>query len=908
MKKTILSILLFFAIAIPSFSAQDSCKMEIGMNLRGINLWWREYEQAFVDVMKSSLYWQTQNVNSSNPNNTNVLSSIPLDSDGYPLSLPVTVAGQSQAQVVSTSMLFSINGDYPKGIYIMLYEGTGTFEFSGDAKVQNQSAGRIELNVASPSNSGIILKILSSSISDHVRNIRVIMPGKESTYLSNPFNPAFLDKISPFKTYRYVWWTFTNGNDNVKWENRRKTTYYNQGNYAAAKPNLGCAYEYVINLSNQTKTNPWINVPTQADTNYIAKMAELFRDSLDPNLKIYLEYSNEVWNPVMWTEQNWVSTNGPSNLPNTPQKYAYFAKRTFDIWKSIFGSSFSSRVVRVAACQKGNAWVGQQTMAYLSQNGGADALAMDGYIELRPKFFDSLDVLGANATVPDVMRMMRKSFDEIKVVMMQNKTTATTYKLPIIIYEGGQSLVPKSDKSVYNNVLFDAQIDPDMYKIYNELLSYVRDSVEAKLFMHFNLVSDRKNNTLGSFGSLESVNISPPYKTIAPKYQALLDNICSSTSPPPTKYTLTVINGSGSNSYLAGDTVTIVANKAKADSVFDKWTGEVSYIIAVIKDSTRLIMPAKNISVTATYKKVNKTQYILKVNLGYGTGVYYEGDTVNISSITPNVGEMFVKWTGDVSTIIDVNKESTKLIMPAKDIIVSASFKKDDRLYYTLTVSGGYGGGQFREGDTARINTISVPGFSFDKWTGDTAYVVDVFKDSTKVVMPAKNISVQPNFKKSSFYLLVFVKSKGLPIPDATVTSDTMIRITNASGYVSFLNVSRGEKNLSISLINYETYNTKINLISDSTITINIQKTSIEDDYNNIISNIVPNPASEFIYISNPQKELRTIEIINELGFTIFKQDLIESKISLSNFNNGIYFVKIKVGNEYHYKKFVVYK
>ncbi|MCX6153741.1 MAG: T9SS type A sorting domain-containing protein [Candidatus Kapabacteria bacterium] len=693
MRKILLPVLL--VIMYSNFcNAVDSCKIEIGMNLRGINLWWREYEQAFVDVMKSSLYWYTQNVNNTTPVNTNQISQIPLDGDGYPLSLPVTVSGQSQPQVVSTQMLFNINGDYPKGVYTMLYDGDGTFAFSGDASIASSAPGRILLNIPNTTNAGIILKILSSSTLNHVRNIRIIMPDKEVTYQSQPFNDAFLEKISPFKTLRFVWWTFTNGNENVQWQNRRKTSYYNQANYADARPCIGVAYEYVIALCNQVKKNPWINVPTQADTNYIRMMAEMFRDNLDPNLKIYLEYSNEVWNPIMWTEYNWVNTNGPQNLPNLPQRYAYFAKRTFDIWIKAFGGQASSRIIRVAAAQKGNPWIGQQVMTYLSANGGADALAIDGYIDLRPIYYDSLNTLGANIKVTDVIRIARKDFEDMKMLWRQNKATAQTYKLPLIIYEGGQSLVPQNGQDhPYNNAMFDAQIDTAMYNIYNELITYLRDSTEAKLFMHFNLVSDRKNNQLGSFGSLESVYLQMPYKLKAPKYQALLDNICSTVNPQ--KYTLTINSGSGSGLYNEGEKVNIIANPAPIHYTFDHWSGDTGFLNDSMSTNPTLIMPNKNLSITAIFKKKDFSLVVRIMSSGlHIQGAYVIANT--LSNYTDQQGSCTFYPLVTQAVKISVSKSGyssiDNQITIISDTLLNFELSQIIKIEYLITVEVMYNG------------------------------------------------------------------------------------------------------------------------------------------------------------------------------------------------------------------------
>ena len=68
-------------------------------------------------------------------------------------------------------------------------------------------------------------------------------------------------------------------------------------------------------------------------------------------------------------------------------------------------------------------------------------------------------------------------------------------------------------------------------------------------------------------------------------------------------YTVTVNSGAGGGSYAANTTVSIMANAAPSGKVFDKWTTSdgVSFANANATTTT-FTMPAKNVSVTATYK------------------------------------------------------------------------------------------------------------------------------------------------------------------------------------------------------------------------------------------------------------------------------------------------------------------
>ena len=56
------------------------------------------------------------------------------------------------------------------------------------------------------------------------------------------------------------------------------------------------AWEYAIQFWNETGKDAWVNIPFTADDDYIAQLATLLKSKLNPGLKIYVEYSNEVWN------------------------------------------------------------------------------------------------------------------------------------------------------------------------------------------------------------------------------------------------------------------------------------------------------------------------------------------------------------------------------------------------------------------------------------------------------------------------------------------------------------------------------------------------------------------------------------------------------------------------------------
>jgi hypothetical protein len=52
----------------------------------------------------------------------------------------------------------------------------------------------------------------------------------------------------------------------------------------------------VIALANYTCRDIWINIPVAADSDYVVQVATLMKNTLRPEVNIYVEYSNEVWN------------------------------------------------------------------------------------------------------------------------------------------------------------------------------------------------------------------------------------------------------------------------------------------------------------------------------------------------------------------------------------------------------------------------------------------------------------------------------------------------------------------------------------------------------------------------------------------------------------------------------------
>lgn len=145
---------------------------------------------------------------------------------------------------------------------------------------------------------------LSFTATQNVKNISIISPKcAASSYLDaalkwlgireNPtFTPDFLESVQFYSSIRFMDWLHTNSTPVSKWADRKTPQSLEQTGAA------GVSWEYVVELSNLLKIDPWINVPALADDDYILQLAKFMKANLDPSLNLYVEYSNEVWNSI----------------------------------------------------------------------------------------------------------------------------------------------------------------------------------------------------------------------------------------------------------------------------------------------------------------------------------------------------------------------------------------------------------------------------------------------------------------------------------------------------------------------------------------------------------------------------------------------------------------------------------
>ena len=509
--------------------------MSIGINLAYIDYY--SSQLPFLNEFKSSKSWFTQSEQKWNTNEEDLLD---LDSNGWIKSLPSPQEGTEYTS--AATLLFRGHGDYLPGIYVVLYEGEGEIEYQLDAtKIEALSTPGRDVIQVEPSESGIFLGIAETDpngTGDYIRDIQVVPEAFESIASTETFNPEFLNKVRPFDTLRFMNWMETNNSDQQEWADRPKLE--------DARYNVsGVPLEIMVELANETDTNPWFNIPHLATDEYVEKFALYVKENLEPELDVYVEYSNEVWNRN-FKQGRWANEQAQLEWPDSDlDGNDWYGKRTtevVEIWEEVFAED-SEKVIGVVSARATDVGLGEQILDYnwsddpnLShEDTGIDALATNAYFgryigkpeneaELESwldepdggldNLFQEINEGGLLPVSPEGGALAQALGD-----VQAYADLAEEENLPLLAYEGGQSLVPVRsvrDNQEVADLFIEANRDPRMGEIYEEYLSEW-NRIGGDLFLNYSDI--RTSSRTGSWGLLESV-----YQDGSPKYDALISS------------------------------------------------------------------------------------------------------------------------------------------------------------------------------------------------------------------------------------------------------------------------------------------------------------------------------------------------------------------------------------------------
>lgn len=457
-----------FALAAPPPSEHVA-----GTNLSAPDYWSRAI--VFTNVARMAGEWISQTSDEWDTGRD-----IPLTPDGYPARL-------EPGQWAGAPILVGQDGNYPAGEYLVTWKGRGIVAFRSDvtdvaASVTAESVGgskttREYLNVR-PANSGILLQIRETDPKDPIRDIRVIPPDCADMPNEQVFHPEFLRWVDDYPVLRFMDWQRTNNAAKPDWSTRVKPGYRHQNGPK------GVALEYMIDLCNEVDASPWFCMPDLADAAYIRKFASLVHERLDPDLHVYVEFSNEVWNNG-FQQAHRVEAEGRKRWPDvTPfearlRQYGERSVEVFTIWEDVFGGA--DRLVRVIGSQFVGPWASKTILEWNDVAEHADALAVAPYFGYElgdPRAIKKTGVDARTASPEQLLDAAERDIAAGRKHTREQSAIAKRFDLALIAYEGGQHMTPlnageagdwTSHEDVIRN-LKDANGHPRMREIYRSYL------------------------------------------------------------------------------------------------------------------------------------------------------------------------------------------------------------------------------------------------------------------------------------------------------------------------------------------------------------------------------------------------------------------------------------------------------
>ena len=455
----------------------------LGTNLAGISDWTTQW--PFVDAFKLARPWISQKTGADwgkgDP--------LDIDENGNVRSLK---PGQYAETVIWS------NGHHPTGNYTLTWKGSG--EFAAESGSTLRLVGPGKANVEAASDKGIYIKLTQVDPKDPPREIRLIMPGFEETYETEPFHPVFLQRMSLYRCLRFMDWGATNNSPVKSWKERAQL---GQTTYTTAK---GVPLELMIDLANEKVSMPWFCIPHQADDDFVRETAKLIKSRLKPTLRIAVEYSNECWNQDFAQTQWCVEQGTKLNLSDNPTQAGlrYYAQRSLEIFKifeDVLGGK--QRLFRVLSAQSANPNTGEEILDWKDTGSKCDAIAIAPYFGYglgSPDKAEATKSAGLDGIYKsmedDIRNAVRDKMDAYAVL-------ARRHRIKLVSYEGGQHLVAQGaaqDDADLNRLFDEANRNQRIQDVYLHYLKSWR-SAGGALFMHF--TDCAPFSKYGRFGTIE---------------------------------------------------------------------------------------------------------------------------------------------------------------------------------------------------------------------------------------------------------------------------------------------------------------------------------------------------------------------------------------------------------------------
>jgi hypothetical protein len=447
------------------------------------------------------------------------------DAAGWPVS------GTAQINVWDMRVNMPWNGPDPLAKPVAM-DGTYALSFTGKADVSPQDPAMFTVEnlkydaqtnlttaeIVVPKGQYLNVTKFSNLGPGGIKAVKLIRPGYPPQ-TKQLFSKDYLNALKPFTVIRFMDFLSTNnyghpGNNEmypkvIQWSDRRLPTDATQTDASGAR--RGIAWEFAIDVANESGKDMWINIPISATPDYVTHLAEMIHKRLDPKLNVYVEYSNEVWN--FGFPQNWYNaTAAKAEHLGAGERYAKMTVDFGNIFAKEFGETTRTGRVRPVLLWQAVAPDGMRDMCrWINDNYGDPSKFIYGvggayYIDT-PQ----------TSSVDAALEGLKKSAAEDRGFMLDAAAVAAYFRIKLVAYEGGIGLAGGQDIAVKIATNRDGRVG----KIIENSLLNDWFGQSGNLYCYYALYG--RYGPFGSWGLLEEDLTNQD----TPKYQAILHVIAA---------------------------------------------------------------------------------------------------------------------------------------------------------------------------------------------------------------------------------------------------------------------------------------------------------------------------------------------------------------------------------------------
>lgn len=357
-------------------------------------------------------YWQTdcKTANLCDP----LVVSYPPHKDGFtygPNGWPTMIPDVDYPDNFMGWVIAATEGYLRPGRYRILADGAGVFCF------QHPDVKGRQARPVIPSRPGKLSRVLDFTVrttsaralcavletdpNNPITNVIVYRIGDNAT---KTFSPTYVSELKHFDTLRMAGFTNAIASPDTDWPSNHDDPSGRVAEWVAA-----------FSLCNATDSNVWINIPHAATDNYVIELARLAKAVLKPELKVYLEYSIEVWN---WAypfsvATNWVEDWGNAQSPPiTPYQFAA-VERAYHVQEVFHQAAPDIPIVRLFCDQF--VWPGlfEQACQWIDYKGYTfDAIGTAPYVDCIGLDWDTIDQLLAKGQRSQALDLVFQGYED----------------------------------------------------------------------------------------------------------------------------------------------------------------------------------------------------------------------------------------------------------------------------------------------------------------------------------------------------------------------------------------------------------------------------------------------------------------------------------------------------------------